>query len=342
MSFTLTDDQLAFRDSVRAFLQETVTVESLRKRVAGKIFFDADWNKRLKELALAHFFSGEDPEASGGIQELSLFAFEVGRTAAPENLSDAMFALYVISSVKDILIKAGFNLSNVFSGDERIALTVSQNADEGMRFENVMGIPPGSWLLAFAVDGGVSFSSLSEKSINVEPIQGFDLTNALAKVDLTHSKVVQIADHIDSAIVLLNCKIVKAHELSGLAARVVEMTTEYVRTRKQFGVPVGGFQAVQHQLADMHLQAEASRALCAFAAWSAVNSPEDYALAALSALRYAAEVVPSIIETAIQLHGGIGFTWEFELHFFLRRAIAIKTLYSSENDDSILEAAKLG
>ena len=84
---------------------------------------------------------------------------------------------------------------------------------------------------------------------------------------------------------------------------MVEWTAEYVKTRKQYGVAVGSFQAVQHKLADMHLRAEAVSSISSFAAWSFENSPDQSDLASRSAIAYAAEWAPKVIESSIQLFG---------------------------------------
>ena len=109
---------------------------------------------------------------------------------------------------------------------------------------------------------------------------------------------------------------------------MVEATVEFVKTRKQFGVAIGGFQAVQHKLANMHLKTEAMRAMAHFASWSAEESKDQLTLASASALAFACEHAGTIVEDAIQLHGGIGFTWEFDLHLFLRRAKMLEILFA--------------
>jgi alkylation response protein AidB-like acyl-CoA dehydrogenase len=118
----------------------------------------------------------------------------------------------------------------------------------------------------------------------------------------------------------LELQVLWAQELSGIAAAVVALTSEYVKTRTQFGKQIGSFQAVQHTLSDMYSRAEASRSLSQFAAWSLAAKQDQGELAGRAALAFATKEVPAIVESAIQLHGGIGFTWEHDLHLYLRRA----------------------
>jgi alkylation response protein AidB-like acyl-CoA dehydrogenase len=127
-----------------------------------------------------------------------------------------------------------------------------------------------------------------------------------------------------------------------MTARVVEMTADYLKTREQFGVPVGAFQAVQQRIADAYAASESLGALCRFAAWSVVSSPEQRPLTARAAIAHAAEVGPTVCEAAIQVHGGIGFTWEYDLHLFLRRAKAIQAAFpmNAERVASLLDSAR--
>jgi alkylation response protein AidB-like acyl-CoA dehydrogenase len=98
------------------------------------------------------------------------------------------------------------------------------------------------------------------------------------------------------------------------------MTVAYVKERKQFGVPVGSFQAVQHRAAQMLLDTEGARAAAFFAAWTADAEPERLPMAAAMAKAWASEAARGVAAGAIQLHGGIGFTWEADVHWLFKRA----------------------
>ena len=127
--------------------------------------------------------------------------------------------------------------------------------------------------------------------------------------------------------------VLRAAELTGICEAVVGRTVDYVKTRKQFDQPIGAFQAVQHKLADLHLDAESASALVSFAGWAADFSKDQFSLASTSALAHALEAAPRVVETAIQLHGGIGFTWEFDLHLYLRRVRSYSALYPLDQAD---------
>ena len=109
-------------------------------------------------------------------------------------------------------------------------------------------------------------------------------------------------------------------ELLGVAQRALDMTVAYVKDRKQFGVPVGSFQAVSHRCAQMLLAAESARSVVYFAAWAADAAPERLAEAARLAKAAASDAGVSNGADAIQAHGGIGFTWEADVHWLYKRA----------------------
>jgi alkylation response protein AidB-like acyl-CoA dehydrogenase len=137
-------------------------------------------------------------------------------------------------------------------------------------------------------------------------------------------------------------EVLKASEVSGLCQRVLQMTTEYVKTRNQFGVPIGSFQAIQQKLAQVYAESEALASLCRFAAWSFSASPEQRRLTSRAAALKAAELGVQVCEVAIQCHGGIGFTWEYDLHLFLRRAQMVRAAFgiSESRADELIRAAE--
>ncbi len=121
-------------------------------------------------------------------------------------------------------------------------------------------------------------------------------------------------------------RLLVASEMTGAASKAVQLSVDYAKTRQQFGKPIGAFQAIAHHLADMHLHTEASQALCRFAAWAFDHSPHQVSGASVAAKAYTSEILPKIALKAIQVHGGIGFTHEYELHYFVRRVRTLASL----------------
>lgn len=221
--------------------------------------------------------------------------------------------------------------------------------------EGTLDFVPGlSWatdLLIPAIDANsdgipdlylVNFASQDADLLEAKDQDTFDLIRPYSRVILKGASATKLSeadnklsgweDLFDAVHVLA------ASELSAVAETVVKMTVEYVKTREQFGKPIGAFQAIQQKLANMHMASEQAMSLTRFAAWSADNDRSQFKKSSLAAKAFAGKVVPEIIEDAIQAHGGIGFTYEYDLHLYLRRAKVLTALYGS--GDSLSE--KLG
>lgn len=362
MAFKLNTDQTALRETLRDFLTESITSEYRRSRAEGDLESDPKLWRGFQELGLFELFGAD---GGTGVAELALVAQELGRAVAPEALVDA-------------LVAGPYLLNHFLTEDMR----GSVRAHFGEDF--VVGVSGGDLRVGFALDGANPAASLTEcRSGEIVRLDGTvqlvsapgDLDGLIVRghtglllCDLRASQEQQVvltrralmdgtikAGDLElrnvralqlgaCATFLAVVRVLRAAEMSGAVARAIEMTVDYVKTRQQFGVPVGGFQAVQHRLADMHANGEALRALVAFAAWSADRSPDQLSLASPAALRFACDVSAEIVEGAIQLHGGIGFTWEYDLHYFLRRVKALQALWQPSGTDYIelIEAARLG
>jgi alkylation response protein AidB-like acyl-CoA dehydrogenase len=151
-----------------------------------------------------------------------------------------------------------------------------------------------------------------------EAVQAIDPTRRFARVEASGGEALEGdvgpgLDRLETAL---------AAELTGVGQRALDMTVEYARQRKQFGRPIGAYQAVSHACAQMLLEVEGARAATYYAAWSAEAEPETLPRAASMAKAYAADAGWRVTASALQVHGGIGFTWEHDLHFLLKRAKA--------------------
>jgi alkylation response protein AidB-like acyl-CoA dehydrogenase len=132
-----------------------------------------------------------------------------------------------------------------------------------------------------------------------------------------------------------------AAEAVGVAERVLELAVEHARTREQFGRPIGVYQAVSHPLADTYAETEFSRSLAYRAAWCVAEDDPQAALAAAAAKTYATETAVAACERAIQVHGGIGFTWEHELHRYYKRALWLEAFGARPHELRAQIAAEL-
>ena len=329
MTLLLTDDQRALQTTLRDFLATEADLAYVRKRIGVKTADLGLWQK-VAALGVTALWEGE---AAGDLRTLVLAAFEAGRALAPFSLSETLLfgpVLETVVSAEEIKQLHGlpnYTASAVASGSVRIGC--AQTLGATLRF-----VADGD-ALQFVVtksDGRLCVAPV----LSAEWHESLDLSVPFFRVTLG-SAVVRLSPETSQRVCDLY-RLLKAAEIGGACGRVVEMTVEYVKTRKQFGVPIGTFQAVSHRVADMYLWSEAMESLCLFAGWAADCSPRQLPLAAISALRFACDTGPRCIEAAIQAHGGIGFTWEHDLHLFLRRVRSIVALHAP-NPELVVDCA---
>jgi alkylation response protein AidB-like acyl-CoA dehydrogenase len=129
--------------------------------------------------------------------------------------------------------------------------------------------------------------------------------------------------------VLRHAAVGLAVEALGVAQRALDLSVAYANERTQFGRPIGSFQAVKHKCVDMMVGIETARSLVYYAAWAVTENAADVDAAVAMAKSYAADVATTVTSEAIQVHGGIGFTWEHDLHLYHRRALAIGAAFGS-------------
>ena len=175
-------------------------------------------------------------------------------------------------------------------------------------------------------DGGVSV--VERSAADVEPVATMDSTRRYARVRAGGGEPLpgEPGPGVGAGLLAVSA------ELTGVAQRAMEMAVEYARDRKQFGRPIGAYQAVSHRCAQMLLETEGSRSATYYGAWTADAQPEELELAASMAKAYASDAGWRVCSSSLQVHGGIGFTWEHDLHFFLKRAKVDALLWGSASE----------
>lgn len=357
MSLLPTEEQTELQNSLRGFFSERCTSAYLRSRIEGPAASDPSLWKGLEELGLISYFASQDSESRPTARELGIIAHEAGRALLPEPLISAIFAgpffyFQLLDAAERKQIEGEFDpkiSSQIESGTKRATLSASsifqpsalefRGTDALARVSGKVAFVPSGlqagYLLFAAVRSGIEtlfFADLKtgkEQRVIETPITSLDLTQKYFDLELQNVAAVPLSTQA-LQLVRRALSAALAEELAGVSARAVEMTVEHVKTRKQFGTAIGSFQAVQHRLADMHLQAEAMRNLATFASWVAQQDDNNSKLSCFSALDFACDQAPQIVEGAIQMHGGIGFTWEYDLHLFLRRAKMLEMLYGND------------
>jgi alkylation response protein AidB-like acyl-CoA dehydrogenase len=308
MNFDFTDDQRSIKSTAKEFLAARYKPEKLRELAEGGEYDDAIWDE-MRELGWAGIFIDEEYEGQGlGVVELVILMEELGYALAPSPfLSNAAAGLVIQHAGSDEQKQRW--LPGIATGEKRAALGELKNG----RAPLVADAAEAELIVLFDCDT----ATVGERSAaDVEAVDTIDSTRRFAAVTADGGEALEgdVPAGLDRVAVAISA------ELTGLAQRTMEMAVDYAKERKQFERPIGAYQAVSHRCAQMLMEVENARALTYYAAYAAEHEPDELALAASSAKAYASDAGWRVSASSLQVHGGIGFTWEHDLHFFLKRA----------------------
>ncbi|MES9535773.1 acyl-CoA dehydrogenase family protein [Actinomadura sp. NPDC000600] len=314
MGIGLTEEHEALAASVRGFTERAVTRQAVRDADAG--FWPA-----LAEQGLLGLHLPEDAGGDGfGILEQAVVLEELGRALAP-----GLYTPTVLASA--IMHAAGADVRGLVDGTGKAAVGLSAGLDiDGSTVSGtvqpVLGAPLAD---LFVLPAGDRWVVLRRDDVTVEPLESLDITRPVGSVTVTDvslpdESVMSGVNVHALAVVLLGA------EACGVAGRALDDAVAYAKLREQFGRPIGQFQGVKHKCARMLIAVERARA----AVWDAaraLDEPEeqrDYAIAVAAAL--AADAAVTCAEGNIQVHGGIGYTYEHDAHLLYRRALTLRAL----------------
>ena len=342
MQFGLSESQQMLKDNARKFFAGECPMEEVRRLMETETAYDQSlWQKMAEQGYTGIIF----PEEYGGVGlgkvELALLMEEAGRALVPGPLfSTVALAGAVIDAVASPEHKKKY-LAPICAGDARSTVAfleadASWNpADIHMAAAN--GALSGAKL--FVPDAAVAdfmvviarngiFAVAVEGSWNENHADAGDGSDAqtLSNRIPEHARredrrCIRLAKGFDVATTALVC------ELVGGMQRTLDITVEYAKMRKQFGKPIGMFQAVQHQCADMYLETESSRSAAYYAAWALEENAPDASVSVSIAKMYASDAARNVGNRGIQVHGGMGFTWENDVHLYYRRAKFSETAF---------------
>ena len=293
----MSDDNRELRDSVRAFLTEQAPV---RAQLADD---PSVWKRLTAELGLTGLAVPEEHGGSGAsFAELAVVLEEAGRTLlrAPL-LSTAVAAVALADSGATDL------LPGLLDGSASAAFVTDLTSP--------VADAAGSTLLLIATDDELAVVETS--AATVTPLDTLDPTRPLARVDLGGAARRPLGPASYAIDVL---QVALAAESVGAARRALEMTVDYLKVREQFGRPLGSFQALRHRVADLTVELDAATSSVWYAARAAAERATDLPVVAPLAKAVAQDAFTHIAGESIQLHGGIGFTWEHDAHLFFKRA----------------------
>jgi alkylation response protein AidB-like acyl-CoA dehydrogenase len=313
MNFGFDDTQLALRDMARDLFAKESPPSRLRALWDGKPFERHIWRK-MAEVGICGLTVPEAYGGAGGDEiDLTLVYEEAGRAALPEPLLETTGIAAPLITELGTDAERDRWLPKIAQGEALAAVRIPEQTHVPWAAE--------ADLLVWWCDDGRGVHFLGNDSFTAVPTEPFYATRPIARVhatptDTTRRDVVAAPGRGSFGV---------AAFLNGLSMGVLEMTTEYVKNRKQFGRSVGSFQAVKHKLASIHIAIECARPAAWYAGYAIATGAPDASEAAAVAQVVAIEAEKLCNREALQCHGGIGFTWEHDLHIRLKRGILLRS-----------------
>jgi alkylation response protein AidB-like acyl-CoA dehydrogenase len=326
MEFELSDDQLALQGAARDLLDAYASPDRVRAHLAaGAPRDESVWAAMVEQGWLGVAV----PEAEGGLGlgwvEAAVLLEEAGRHVAPVPLLGALVAIDALRGTEWApSLLAGTRQGCVAWSPRPLAVDGGE-VDGGTGSGAVSGAPgpvAGAATAAVAVVitpedlWAVDLDSLGRPA--VEP--SMDGTQALSWLTLDRTPAVRVGGADQARRALDLAAVAASAELLGGAARVLEMSAQYAKDRVQFGQPIGSFQAVKHRCADMVVDVEGMRSVAWYGAWALAAGDADASAAASTAKTWCSDAAKRVMASGLQVHGGIGFTWEHDLHLFMKRS----------------------
>lgn len=316
MNFGFNDEQSEIKSTATQFLSDRFKPEVVRELAEEGRYDDELW-KQISELGWPGIAIDESDGGQGlGMVELVILCEAMGYACAPTPfLSNALAGL--------MLAEAGDEqrsrwLAGVASGAARGAVAVDQG-------EGPLLVPDaeGAAVLILPLDGRPSL--VDPAKAEIERLELIDPTRAWCSVSASDGEPLE--GELGAG--AMRGMVAVAAELVGIAQRAMDMAVDYAKERHQFGRPIGAYQAVSHTCARMLYDVEEARSLTYYAAWTADAEPESLPMASAMANARASEAAWEVTKASIQVHGGIGFTWEHDLHFLLKRARAAGQMFGT-------------
>jgi alkylation response protein AidB-like acyl-CoA dehydrogenase len=329
MNFDFSDDQQAIKRTAKDMLADRFKLEKVRELAEAGEYHEDAW-KEMCELGWAGIFVDEEHGGQGlGLVELVILCEELGYALAPVPFLGSAAAGLVIQGTGNDDLKSRW-LPGIASGEARGAVGFVRNGAAQLVPDAV-----GAEVLVLVGEDGARVVAAADA--DVEPVDAIDTTRSYATVRYDGGDLLDAGDAPHRLITAT------AAELVGVAQRVLEMAVEYARDRKQFDRPIGAYQGVSHRCAQMLLETEGARSTAYYAGWCGDAEPESLPLAASMAKAYASDAGWRVTASALQVLGGIGFTWEHDLHFFLKRAKVDGVLFGSaaEHRERVAELSGL-
>ena len=338
MQFGLSESQQILKNNARKFFAAECSMAEVRRVIETESAHDEKLWRKMAEQGFLGILIPEEAGGMGlGMVELAALAEEMGRALVPGAFLSTLLASSLIHAAG-----SKKHLGEIAKGETKATLALLESSanwnPEAVQMAASNGKLSGEKM--FVTDAGVAdvlvvaardrgelaLYLVAGNAVEKESMLAMDLTRRLHKVRFKDAPGELLArgeaarkalDHgLDIATVAL------CAEMTGGMQRTLEMAVEYAKTRKQFGKPIGQYQAVQHQCADMLLWTESSRSAAYYAAWALDSGIADAPAAVSVAKVYASDACREVGNRGVQVQGGMGFTWENDVHLYYRRAKA--------------------
>ncbi|MEU8108300.1 acyl-CoA dehydrogenase family protein [Nonomuraea muscovyensis] len=337
MTLLYSEVEEELRAAVRDLLADRCPPAAVLERAESDAYDPGLWKTLAVEIGVAGLLVPEEHGGAGAsAREAAVVLEELGRGVAPVPfLTSAVLATRALLEVRD---SAGELLGRLAEGRATAALAVSLAASpyrpgrgssvtaaEGRLSGTVSGVAGAEVADVLLVPAGGNLYTVDPAAARIEVAPSFDLTRPVATVTFAGAPATRLGA-VDLAGVLRYGAGLLASEQLGVAEWCLDTTLAYVRERRQFARPIGSFQAIKHRLADLWLDVVRARAAARAAA------TDGSALTVAVAQAWNSGVAVHVAEEALQLHGGIGMTWEHPLHLFLKRAKAAEIAFGTPGD----------
>jgi len=343
VDFEFSDDQEQLRDSVRRYLTDRAPLPWVRAHYEDDAVVDDVW-RGLAEIGLTAMLVPEPSGGAGmGMVDLALPLGELGRSVYPGPFAASAVGAASLLSASGTNPVADEWLPRIADGSAVVALAATPSRDDPPRRDGAAvhgtlthvpdGVAADLVLVAADADTVVAIPA-GDPSMTVAPLPTVDGSRKFATVTCAGATGTELAG-VGDALAAASDRLALAFVLDGVGAAEValEMAVEYAKEREQFGKPIGSFQAVQHLCADMLRAVELGRAAAYYAAWACDEADATERHRAVTMARaFAADGFYRVGATAIQVFGGVGFTWEHDIHLFYKRLLTLQHLGGSASD----------
>jgi alkylation response protein AidB-like acyl-CoA dehydrogenase len=355
MDFDFSEDQVMLRDLAREFLSEQSTVAHVREMMEDERGYNPAIYKAFVQLGMLPFPEGLGGGALGIVEQAIIFE-EMGRTAYPgpyfatvilaggaimHSGDDNAKARYLPDAANgDLTMTLAFLEDAIGWTEDAIGMELKKDGDtytlNGIKRFVPFGHTADVILVAARSVSGVSLIAVLKDTagLTIEPNVMLDLNSKVSTLRFDNVNVPAenlIGSEGDAwpalDATLRDAAVCASAEMLGAARRSLEMSVDYAKVRKQFGQFIGQFQAVKHKLAEMLEQTENGHAAVYYAAWAIDADAPDSSMAASVAKANLNVAARKVCGDAVQVHGGIGFTWEYDLHLYYKRAKHLEVMY---------------